>query len=563
MSFQDLKSGNTNGPGYQKLLGCCNKSRREGFRYTWIDTCCIDKSSSAELSEAINSMFSWYSKAQVCYAYLSDVDGLGSDNPGQPSSSFWQSRWFRRGWTLQELLAPLEVVFFNKDWVEIGTKTTLASVISSITRIAPRALDRPLCGSERVPHPCHRHSVAEKMSWAAFRETTREEDRAYSLLGLFDVNMPLLYGEGGEKAFARLQQEIMKQSSDDSILAWSTHGWRHWARLFFPEDVQRGGLTAWRPELFHIGSYIYTAATAEAFETIPASEWTPATLAHTSTTYEEMRHFLSLNAPVLTSENLPEISKTRIFAPVEESGSGWVSGSDFVYNEYTAASVESILSGKMVIAILSCCFVFGRVGIVLEKCEDGTYSRVHDLVGVQVTELPQPQLLRIRFREGAGEVCGLRSTSSQYQITGLEVVVLEGGGYSTAGKHFECSEEINTLGRLQTTQKGESFSFLFPPSRGRVALLYCHEGRDSALNQNLVLAFQWSTQTSLRFIAVTVGDNDLTGDDWAKNLSWDSEWRAAEATQLSLGETRVDVRMRKARGMGGHRWYIFLSFQHV
>lgn len=569
VSFQDLQSGNANGlPGYRKLRGCCNKSRREGFAHTWIDTCCIDKSSSAELSEAINSMFNWYAKAQVCYAYLSDVDGLGDDHPSQPSSSFRKSRWFTRGWTLQELLAPLEVVFLNKDWVEIGTKTTLASVISSITQIAPGALDRPLCGSETVPHPCRGYSVAQKMSWAAFRKTTREEDRAYSLLGLFGVNMPLLYGEGGEKAFARLQQEIMKQSSDDSLFAWSIHGWIHWAITCFPEDLERGGLIAWRPELFHVGSRIHTAATAEAFVALQGMDWTSATLAHRSTTYEETRQFISLDAPVLNSTNLLEISKTRIFALVEKDEvGGWAPQDDVVFpSEYTTEHVKRLLSGNTVIAILSCCFVFGRVGIVLERRGDGTYSRFKGfkgLVGIQVTKLPQCEVLRIRHKEGAGDECGLQSTSSQGEITGFEVRILEAGGYSTYGRCFEVSGEINSFGHLETTQTGDNISFLLAPPIGRVAFLYRHQGGDSVLNRNFLLAFHWSTQTSLRFTSVVVDDKNLVGEGWARNLSWGLDWRKAQGFQLSLGKTTVDVSMRKAPGRRGCSWYIFLSFVQV
>ncbi|KAK3389567.1 hypothetical protein B0H63DRAFT_492468 [Podospora didyma] len=174
------------------------KSEQEGYQHNWIGTCCIDKSS----------------KVQVCYAYLSDVDGTGSDDPGHKSSSFRKSRWFTRGWTLQELLAPLEAVFLNRDWKEIGTRKSLGTIIAEVTGISAAALENPF--------------VAQKMSWAALRKPTREEDRAYSLMGLFGVNMPLLYGEGSQKAFARLQREIMKQSTDDSIFAWSNLGIEHW-----------------------------------------------------------------------------------------------------------------------------------------------------------------------------------------------------------------------------------------------------------------------------------------------------------------------------------------------
>jgi hypothetical protein len=155
----------------------------------------------SRLSEAINSMYSWYKASQVCYAFLADVQR------GVPlSNGLRKSQWFTRGWTLQELLAPSSIVFFDKDWVDIGTKVSLEEIISEITGIDDFANFETAC-------------VAQKMSWAAKRETTRVEDKAYCLLGLFDVNMPPLYGEG-EKAFTRLQLEILKTSDDESIFAW-------------------------------------------------------------------------------------------------------------------------------------------------------------------------------------------------------------------------------------------------------------------------------------------------------------------------------------------------------
>lgn len=171
------------------------------------DTVCIDKTSSAELTEAINSMFEWYHAAEVCYAYLADVSSVEVDRYDF-NSPFRQSRWFTRGWTLQELLAPATVVFLNQDWVEIGTKSSLAHVISAITRI-----------SRRDMIDFKNANIAVKMSWASSRETTRVEDTAYCLLGLFGVNMPLLYGEG-RNAFIRLQLEILSKSDDETIFAW-------------------------------------------------------------------------------------------------------------------------------------------------------------------------------------------------------------------------------------------------------------------------------------------------------------------------------------------------------
>jgi len=235
ITFKDFISGDyRNLPGYSKLKRCCELSRLEGYHYTWIDTCCIDKTSSAELSEAINSMFQWYKGAAVCYAYLSDVRSA-EDLP--------HSRWFKRGWTLQELIAPDIVVLLDSDWKELGTRSSLSHTLSRITRIDETVL-LPERGADVLAY-LDRYNIAAKMSWAADRETTRIEDRAYSLMGLFDINMPLLYGEG-ERAFLRLQQHIMENSNDYTIFTWESE----------PEIVQetpgpfRTGLLAYSPACF-------------------------------------------------------------------------------------------------------------------------------------------------------------------------------------------------------------------------------------------------------------------------------------------------------------------------
>jgi len=202
--------------GYQKILQSCKQAKKDGYEWLWVDTCCIDKRSSAELSEAINSMYRWYKNAKVCYAYLHDVPSTSfptaSDDEWYPGSRFdvWPE-WFSRGWTLQELIAPSNVQFLNKDWKNIGDKRTLALTLHNITGIPEHILIHGLDGNR----PC----VAQIMSWAANRKTTRVEDRAYSLMGLLDVNMPMLYGEG-KKAFHRLQLEIIRASNDQSIFAW-------------------------------------------------------------------------------------------------------------------------------------------------------------------------------------------------------------------------------------------------------------------------------------------------------------------------------------------------------
>ncbi|EJF59078.1 HET-domain-containing protein, partial [Dichomitus squalens LYAD-421 SS1] len=192
-----------------KVYHACQVAKRDGFRYIWIDSCCIDKASSAELTESINSMFDWYRSGKACYAYLHDVnDGL---DPKPVTSKFCRSRWFTRGWTLQELLAPCNVLFLSKDWRPIESKYVLASTISRITGIPIPIL--------RHEQPLSTVPVAQRMSWAYQRQTTKIEDQAYCLLGMFDINMTPIYGEGRE-AFIRLQQSILEHIPDQSILAW-------------------------------------------------------------------------------------------------------------------------------------------------------------------------------------------------------------------------------------------------------------------------------------------------------------------------------------------------------
>lgn len=214
VSFQDiqnLKSARRL-EGYRKIQSTCKQALQDGLRYVWIDTCCIDKKSSAELSEAINSMYAYYKMSRVCYVLLSDVYWTDDRTAESITALLGQSRWFKRGWTLQELLAPPMVQFFARQWQTIGTKSSLALTLAEITRI-----DIYVLGG-KSPRD---YSVAQRMSWASGRETTRPEDRAYSLLGIFDVNIPILYGEGS-KAFLRLQREIMKNSDDHSLFLWES-----------------------------------------------------------------------------------------------------------------------------------------------------------------------------------------------------------------------------------------------------------------------------------------------------------------------------------------------------
>lgn len=236
VSFHDLRDGTGRGKGaYAKIDMCCRIACRQveypapesaiwrtsktpnrpplgqALSYIWIDTCCIDKTSSAELSQAINSMHSWYEKAAICYAYLSDVHRPRNrdDSCGE---AIVKSVWFSRGWTLQELIAPVELFFFDHDWVMLGTKLQFSYHIADMTSIPRKVIVKESLSSKEP--------VAAVFSWAAKRRTTREEDRAYSLLGLLDVNMPLLYGEGF-KAFHRLQEILLSTRNDTTILAWS------------------------------------------------------------------------------------------------------------------------------------------------------------------------------------------------------------------------------------------------------------------------------------------------------------------------------------------------------
>lgn len=204
--------------GFDKIEKCGLLAWHMGYEWIWIDTFCIDKTSSAELSEAINSMYKWYEQAGICFAYLADV----------PQKEMKDSRWFTRGWTLQELIAPANLEFFDAMWTRLGSKEDHLQVISDCTSIPPSLFS----GESDVDDFC----IAQKMSWAANRSTSRIEDRAYSLLGLFGVHIPLIYGEG-ENAFVRLQEEIMRVTDDHTLFAW-----RH-------ED-SRAGLLAVSPDAF-------------------------------------------------------------------------------------------------------------------------------------------------------------------------------------------------------------------------------------------------------------------------------------------------------------------------
>ncbi|KAI1823046.1 heterokaryon incompatibility protein-domain-containing protein [Xylaria intraflava] len=205
--FEDIRHGSRaswrHKTGCSKVLAAADLAREMRYNHLWIDSCCIDKSSSAELSEAINSMYEWYQQSAICFTYLQDVkkESFNKDFP--------RCRWFERGWTLQELIAPKFLQFYDANWTYLGSRRDLAGDIEKITQIS-----RPILLKDMALWEV---SVSCRMAWAAGRITTRKEDGAYSLMGIFDVNMPLLYGEG-DKAFHRLQEEIIRRSNDHTVL---------------------------------------------------------------------------------------------------------------------------------------------------------------------------------------------------------------------------------------------------------------------------------------------------------------------------------------------------------
>ncbi|PHH93288.1 hypothetical protein CDD83_7987 [Cordyceps sp. RAO-2017] len=255
VTFEDIRAHRSKldlleSPQFDKIRHSCARAAEDGLDYVWIDTCCIDTGSSSELSEAINSMFKWYQQSAVCYVYLKDFETR--EQPPDPESKphrrrhipeedeeFCSSRWFNRGWTLQELIAPRSVLFFDKNWVEFGGRdNSLFRRICARTGILPQVFTSRHCMCSTKPLLSLRNgrclacnasdnlsdilgslNASVIMGWAANRSTTRREDVAYCLMGLFNVNMPLLYGEG-DKAFMRLQAAILERSSDHSLLLW-------------------------------------------------------------------------------------------------------------------------------------------------------------------------------------------------------------------------------------------------------------------------------------------------------------------------------------------------------
>lgn len=242
---EDIENDLFKQKGWAKLRRYCDRAARDGWDWAWLDTCCIDKTSPSDTQEAINAMFRWYQNAGICYAYLDDVDvnvilgTLDSADVNDPkdvdldnipsadnianrgsfrhkalSPFVVKAKWFTRGWTLQELLAPHYLVFLDRAWRRIGIRESWADEIKEASRIETRHL------TTFSPTDFNSCSIAMRLSWASHRDTTLEEDETYSLLGLFGISLPLIYGEGRWRAFNRLQRELITVYNDDSIFAW-------------------------------------------------------------------------------------------------------------------------------------------------------------------------------------------------------------------------------------------------------------------------------------------------------------------------------------------------------
>ncbi|KAK5133173.1 hypothetical protein LTR08_008109 [Meristemomyces frigidus] len=262
VTFRDMRTYQQGLPvlkeaGYAKVKGFCRLARSLRYDYAWMDTCCVDQSSLSELSELITSMFIWYTEAAICVAYLWDVgdtvNGLALE----------KSEWFDRVWTLQELIAPREVLFYNRHWTHIGSKTKRIAGLSRTTTIPEIVLSDA--------STLKNYSVAQRMSWAAHRRTERVEDIAYSLMGLFGVSIPIQYGDR-EKAFLKLQQAIIESSDDESIFSWLLDDTSHphgYSGLFAPSPRYFSGCANVEKAAGSCGFRMTNTGLSLSLETIP------------------------------------------------------------------------------------------------------------------------------------------------------------------------------------------------------------------------------------------------------------------------------------------------------
>jgi len=212
--------------GFRKIKESCRIALEANYSWVWLDTCCIDKRNFTELNEAINAMYKWYQKASLCIAYLFDY--------AHGHNELASSSWFTRCWTLQELIAPLRVEFYDQNWKHFGSKNNLCEEIAAITWIN---VDVLRCRAS----PTTTCTVAERLSWASKRNASRVEDEAYSLLGLFDLSMPTLYGSG-RKAFQMFLEEVLRRTGDVTPLIWS--------KSMAPHETSLSGLLPRSPAFY-------------------------------------------------------------------------------------------------------------------------------------------------------------------------------------------------------------------------------------------------------------------------------------------------------------------------
>ncbi|KIW06730.1 uncharacterized protein PV09_02424 [Verruconis gallopava] len=304
VSFQDMSNlaAAKQKSGFEKLEETCKKAARDGISHIWIDTCCIDKSGPHDqIQSEINSMFQYYSQAEVCYVYLADVpgscpqlrDGDRLKETFPKTKLTWKqhierSRWFTRGWTLQELIAPKKVEFYNRRWRWIGSlRGALMETVSTATRIPHGVLKKDPSSS------LEEYTIAERMGWAATRRTTKEEDMAYCLLGIFNITMATIPGEG-LRAFERLQLEILRRSADHSIFAWN------WRSGFKRKHGGNESLLAPQPVYFLASEPI-----------VPIRE-TRAKTVRGEHPFEMTNRGLEIRLPVLRDATKPAGSKSRL-----------------------------------------------------------------------------------------------------------------------------------------------------------------------------------------------------------------------------------------------------------
>ncbi|KAL7914208.1 heterokaryon incompatibility domain-containing protein [Trichoderma velutinum] len=363
VSFQDFHSPDVREKlaGFSKIRSTCKKAYSHGLDYAWVDTCCIDKTSSAELREAINSMFKWYKNSTIAYAFLEDYPSPKIEKPALSTASvgFGHSRWFTRGWTLQELIAPQRLEFYNKSWEKIAEKRAIAKELAVITGIDAFVLD----GSG----PLQQVSLGRRLSWAANRETTREEDLAYCLLGIFDVYMPLIYGEEG-RAFLRLQEQILQQSDDHTIFAWR-------AETPSTDPDMAYGLLAKSPRDFH---------------NFANGSWRRGLLEYT--THSRFDRLVRVWGSKVPQDPITMSNKgIHITSLVKDIRKSWA-------------------SGDLVILLLNCCFdanPSATAGIYLKRLGSDRYARVRG-----------NELARVHLDSDTTltSICGIKSTSD---IAGL------------------------------------------------------------------------------------------------------------------------------------------------